>query len=97
MYGDVDSQDNSSCASNKSWYLQKDGSQEDQETIVYDDALDDDEIDNLNIELIQLRNGSGDNLNKFNNKQEYIKQGGVVNEQDEQGNHSGGGNNNPQA
>ena len=97
MYGDVDSQDDSSCVSDKSWEIQKDGGQEDQKTIVNNDAVDDDEVDDLNKDLIQLRNRFGDNVNEFNNEQEYIEQGGVVNEQDEQGNHFGNGNNNPQA
>ena len=34
MYGNVDSQDNSSCASDKSWDMKKDGGQEDQKNIV---------------------------------------------------------------
>ena len=34
MYGDVDSQDDSSCASNKSWDMSKDGRQEDQKNAV---------------------------------------------------------------
>ena len=97
MYGGVDSQYNSSCAYDESWNMPKDGGQEDQKTIVYNDAVDDDEIDNLNKDLIQLRNGFGDHVDEFNNKQEYIKQGGVVNEQDEEGNHFGDGNNNPQS
>ena len=59
--------------------------------------IDSDIVDNLNEDLIQVHIGFGDNVNKFNNKQEYIEQGGVVNEQDEQGNHSSNGNNNPQA
>ena len=97
MYGDIDSQDNSSCASNKSWKMPKEGGQEDQKTIVYDNACEDDEVDDSIKDLIQLHNGLGDNVNKFNNKQEYIEQGGVVNEQNEQGNDFGNGNNNSQA
>ena len=82
MYGDVDSQDNSSCASNKSWDMLKNGGQEDQKTIVYDDAMDHDEIDNLNKDLRHLQNGLGDTVNNGNNKHEYIENGGVVNAQD---------------
>ena len=67
MYRDVDSQDNSSCASDKSWDEKKDGGQIDTKNIVYDDAVDDDEIDDLNEDLIQLRNGFGDNVNDGNN------------------------------
>ena len=97
MYEDVDSQDNSSCASDKSWDKKKDGGQIDQKTIVYDDDVDDDEIDNLNKDLLHLRNGLGDNVNNGNNKHKYIEKGGIINEQSEQGNHVGGGNNNHQA
>ena len=39
---DVNSQDNSSCASNKSWNMEKDSGQEDQKNVVYNDAVDDD-------------------------------------------------------
>ena len=97
MYGDMGPQDNSSYTSDKSQDMPKDCGQEDQKTIVYDHAVDDDEIDDLNKDLLHLRNGLGDNVNDSNNKHEYIEQGGVVNEQDGQGNHFGGGNNNPQA
>ena len=97
MYGDVNSQDNSSCDSDKSWDMAKDGGQEDQKNIVYDDAIDGDEINNLNEDGLHLRNGLGDNINNGNNKYNYIKQGGVINQQDGQGNHFGGANNNPQA
>ena len=97
MYGEVDSQDNSSCASNKSYEMPKDRDQEDPKTIVYDDTSDDDEVDDLNKDLIQQRNGFGNNVNKFNNKQEYIKQGGVVNAQDKQEDHYHNSDNNPQA
>ena len=68
MYGDVDSQDDSSCAFNKSWEIPKDGGQEDQKTIVYNNAVNNDKIDDLNKDLIQLRNGFGDNVNHFYNK-----------------------------
>ena len=64
---------------------------------MYDDAVDDDEIDNLNKDLLHLRKGLGDNVNNGNNKHEYIKQGEIINEQDGQRNLFGGGNNNPQA
>ena len=52
LYRDVDSQDNSSCASDKSYEMPKDEGQEDQRSIVYDDAVDDDKVDNLNKDLI---------------------------------------------
>ena len=60
MYSDVDSQDNSSCASNTSWNIRKDKSQEDQKTIVYDDAVDDNKVDDLNKDLLHLHNGLGE-------------------------------------
>ena len=97
MYGDVNLQDDNSCASNKSWDMPKNGGQEDQKTMMYIDAVDDNEIDDLNKDLIQLRNGFGDNVNDGNNEHEYIEQGGIINEQDGQGNHFGNANNNPQA
>ena len=57
--------------------------------------MNDDEIDNLNKNLLHLRNELGDKVNNSNNKHEYIKQGGILNEQDVQGNHFSGGKNNP--
>ena len=52
LYSDVESQDDNSCASNKSWNMSKDGGQIDQKTIVYNDAVADDKIDDLNEELV---------------------------------------------
>ena len=95
MYGDVDSQDDNSCASDTSLDEKKDGDQIDQKTIVYDDDVDDDEIDDLNKDLLHLRNGLGDNVNDGNNEYNYIEQGKIINEQDGQGNHFGNTNNNP--
>ena len=86
IYGNVNSQDNSSCVSNKSWDIAKDGSQEDQKNIIYDYTVDDDEINNLNEDGLHLRYGLEDNINGDNNKYNYIKQGGVINQQDRQGN-----------
>ena len=97
MHRDVNSQNNSSYFSDKSWDKAKDGGQIDQKNIVYDDAVDDDEIDNLNNDLLHLRNGLGDNINDGNNKHDYIKQGGIINQHDGQENQFGGANNNPQA
>ena len=97
MYGDVNSQDNGSCASDKSRDKAKDRIQIDQKNIVYDDAVDGHEIDNLNKDLLHLHNGLEDNVNNDNNKYNYIKQGGIINEQDGQGNHFSDANNNPQA
>ena len=67
MYNDVDSQDNSSCASDKSWDMKKDGGQEDDKNIVYNDNMEQDEINDLNEDLLHLRNGLGDNINDANN------------------------------
>ena len=39
-------QDDNSCTSDNSWEMRKDGGQEDQMIIVYDDAVDDGEVDN---------------------------------------------------
>ena len=97
MYGDVDSQDDSSCASDTSWDKKKDGGQTDQKTIVYDDGMDQDEINDLNKDLLHLCSGLGDNVNDANNERAYITQGGLVNEHKGQGNHFGNTNNNPQA
>ena len=54
MYGDVNPDNNSSCASNKSWDMAKDGGQEDQKNIVYDDAVDCDKINYLNDDGLHL-------------------------------------------
>ena len=42
LYDNIDSQDDSSCASDKSWNSKKDGSQEDSKNIVYDDDMEQD-------------------------------------------------------
>ena len=62
-----------------------------------DDAVNDDKINDLNEDGLYLRNGLGENINNGNNKHNYIEQGGVINQQDGQGNHFGGAINNPQA
>ena len=97
IYGDVGSQDNSSCAFNKNWDIAKDGGQKDHKNIIYDDAVDGDKNKDLNEDGLYLRNGLGENINNGNNKHNYIEQGGVINQQDGQGNHFGGAINNPQA
>ena len=76
--------------------MAKNGGQEGQKNIVYDDAVDGNKINDLNEDLLHLRNGLGDNVNNGNNKYNCIKQGGTINEQDEQGNNFGNANNNPQ-
>ena len=77
--------------------MAKDSSQGNQKNIVYNDTVNGDEINDLNEDLLHLLNGLGDNINHGNNKHNYIKQGGIVNKQDEQGNHFGNSNNNSQA
>ena len=77
--------------------MPKNGSQVDQKTSVYDDAVDDDKIDNLNKDKLHLSNGLGDNIINGNHKHNYIEQGGIVYQQDGQENHYSGANNNPQA
>ena len=74
MYGGVDSQDDSSCVSDKSWDMAKDGGQEDQKTIVYNNAINDDKIEDLNKEdVFHLRNGLVDNDNDDDNNHNHIK------------------------
>ena len=69
LYGDVDSQDDSSCASDKNWDTKKEGDQEDDKNIVYDDDIEQDEINDLNKDLLHLRNGLEDNINNANKEQ----------------------------
>ena len=85
MYGDINSQDDSSCSFNKCWDMLKDGSQEDQKNIIYNDAIDDNEIDNLNKkDLLHLRHGLADNNNNNDdNNNNYFEHGGIINQQDE--------------
>ena len=59
--------------------------------------MDDDEIDDLNKDLLHLRNRLGDNINNGNNKHDYIEEGRFINEQDGQRHHFGNANNSPQA
>ena len=82
--------------SENSWDMKKDGGQEDQKNIVYNDDMEQDEINDLNEDLLHLRNGLGDNVNNTNNKLEYIKQGGIFKKYEGQGNHFGNANNSPQ-
>ena len=68
MYDNDDSQDDSSCASDKSWDMKKDGGQDEDKNIVFDDDTEQDEINDLNKDLLHLRNRLGDNINDANNK-----------------------------
>ena len=88
MYDNVDSQDDSSCASDKSWDMEKDGGQDENKNIAYDDDVEQYEINDLNGDLLHLRNGLGDNINVANNKLQYIE-GRILNEDKRQGNHFG--------
>ena len=72
LYKDVNSQDNSNCASNQSWEMKKNGDQEDDKNIVQDDDMEQNEIDVLNEDLLHLRNGLGDNINNANKEHQYI-------------------------
>ena len=54
--------------------------------------MEQDEINDLNEDLLHLRNGLGDNINDANNKRQYIEEGGILNEDEEQGNHFGNAN-----
>ena len=97
IYGNVDSQDKSSCASDKIWDMKKEGDKEDDKNIVYDDDMEQDEINDLNKDLLHLHNGLGDNINDANNKHQYIEKGGILNEDEEQRNHFGNAKNIPLA
>ena len=87
LYNDVDPQDDSSCASDKSWGMKKDGGQEDDKNIVYNDDMEKDEINDLDEDLLYLRNGLGDNITDANNELQYIEEDGIINEVEGQGNH----------
>ena len=98
IYGDVNSQDDSSCASDKRWDMSMNGGQADQKNIVYDDVVDDDEIDNLNKQdVLHLLNGLADNNNDDDNNNNYIEHSAVINQQDGPTNYFVCANNNPQA
>ena len=60
--------------------MMKDGGQDDDKNIVYDNDVEQDEINDLNKDLLHLRNGLGDNINDANNKHQYIEEGGILNE-----------------
>ena len=97
LYRDVDSQDDSDNASDTSWDGKKDGNEDDDKNIVYDDDVDHDKVDDLNKDLLHLRNGLGDNINNANNKLQYIEEGGILNGDGGQRNHFGNANNIPLA
>ena len=61
--------------------------------IVYNDDVEYDKIDDLNTDLLHLRNGLGDNINDANNKHQYIEEGGIFDEDEGQRNHFGNTNN----
>ena len=47
---------------------------------IYNDDMEQDEINDLNEDLLHLRNRIGDNINDANNKHQYIEEGGTLNE-----------------
>ena len=80
LYEDVNSQDNSSCASGKSSDMKKDGGQEDNKNIVYGGNMELDEINDLNEDLLHLSNGLGDNINDANNNLQYKEENRILDE-----------------
>ena len=79
LYGDVESQNDNSCASDESWNISKHG-EIDVKNIVFDNAVNNDEIDDLDIEdVLHLNDGLENNNN--NNNIKHIK---VINQQDKQ-------------
>ena len=97
LYRNVDSQDNNDNASDTSWDKKKDDGQNDNKNIVYDDDVEHDKIDDLNEDLLHLRNRLGDNINDANNGHQYIEEEGILNEDEGQGNDVGNTNNIPLA
>ena len=75
----------------------KNGGQEDDKNIPYDDDVEYDEVDDLNEDNLHLRSGLEDNINDSNNKFEYLQEGGILNEDEGQGNHFNNVNNIPLA
>ena len=70
LYRDVESQDDSSCASGESWDMPKNSGEIDHKNIIYDDAVDDDEIDDLDDkDALHLNDGLA---NKNNTNIEHI-------------------------
>ena len=78
LYGDIESQDDSSCTSDESWNMSKNG-EIDLKNIVYNNAVDNDEINDLD-------NKDALNLNDslVNNNNNNIKHIGVINQQNKQ-------------
>ena len=100
MDGDIESQDDNSCVFDESLDLPKDGGEIDQKNIVYDDAVDDDENDDLNDkDAFHLNDGLANNNNNNNNNNnsnsdsDNIKLVEVINQSEEQRNHFGATNN----
>ena len=80
LYPDVDPQDDIDNASDTSWDKKKHGGEDDDKNILYDGDVKYNEIDDLNEDLLHLRNGLGDNINDANNKFQYLQEGGILNE-----------------
>ena len=66
LYGDVESQDDSSCASDESWDMPK-NDEIDLKNIVFDNAVNDDEIDDLDNKYALHPNDGLENNNNNNN------------------------------
>ena len=62
--------------------MSKDGGQVDQKNSVYNDAVNDEKIEDVNKDGLHLYNGLGDNISNSSNKYNYIKQRGNINQQD---------------
>ena len=80
-----------------SWDKKKDGGQDDDKNIVYNDDMEHDKLDDLNEDLLHLRNRLGDNINDVNNKHQYNEEEGILNEDEGQGNYFGTAKNIPLA
>ena len=63
-----------------SWDKKKQGGQDDDKNVVYNDDVEYDEIDDLNEDLLHLHNWLGDSINNANNKLQYIEKVEILNE-----------------
>ena len=98
LYPDVDPDDNSDNASDTNWDKKKHSDeQDDDENILKHDDVDYNEVDDLDEDLLHLRNRFGENINDANNKFQYLQEGGILNEAKGQGNYFDNVNNIPLA
>ena len=99
LYGNIESQDDSSCVSDESWDMPKNGGKIDHKNVVYNDAVNHDEINDLdNKTALHLNDGLANNNNNNNNNNDNnnIESVRVINQQDKEQNHSGTPNTNLQ-